>query len=307
MTAFVSRKLSCLFISIFIITTLSAQKGSEIFDSLKLIIPGAKLDKVSDQFSFTEGPAVDKAGNIYFTDQPNDKIWKYDVNGKLSLFMDKTGRSNGLYIDSRGSIIACADNKDELWAITPQKRITVLLKDFEGHRFNGPNDLWIDKKGGIYFTDPYYQREYWDRNKPDIEGQKVYYLAKGKKEAVMVDDQLKQPNGIVGSHDGKYLYVADIGDSKTYRYKINPDATLSERTILFSEGSDGMTLDSKGNIYITGNGVTVYSRRGVKIGHIPVPSEWTANLCFGGKDRKTLFITAKESVYIIKMNVRGVE
>jgi gluconolactonase len=289
------------------IISFSQQENKEIFDSLKLVAANAKLIKVSGQFSFTEGPAVDKSGNIYFTDQPNDKIWKYDINGKLSLFMENTGRSNGLYIDSKGNIIACADNKDELWSISPKKKVTVLIKSFEGHRFNGPNDLWIDAKGGIYFTDPYYQRDYWDRTKPDIEGQKVYYLAKGKKEAIIVDDKLKQPNGIVGSPDGKILYVADIGDSKTYRYKINTDASLGERELLFNQGSDGMTLDNEGNIYITGQGVTIYNKDGIKIGHIPVPAEWTANVCFGGKDRKTLFITAKESVYIIKMNVWGVE
>lgn len=289
------------------IISLAQQENKEISDSLKLVAANAKLVKVSSQFSFTEGPAVDKKGNIYFTDQPNNKIWKYDINGNLSLFMENTGRSNGLYIDNKGNIIACADNKNELWSISPKKKVTVLLKSFEGHRFNGPNDLWIDKRGGIYFTDPYYQREYWDRKKPDIEGQKVYYLAKGKKEATIVDDQFTQPNGIVGSPDGKYLYVADIGAGKTYRYDINGDATLSNRQLLFSQGSDGMTLDNEGNIYITGQGVTIYNKDGIKIGHIPVPAGWTANVCFGGKDRKTLFITAMESVYTIKMNVRGVE
>ena len=295
-----------LFLSISLITN-AQQAKEEIFDSLKLIGTKAKLIKVSGQFTFTEGPAVDKKGNIYFTDQPNDKIWKYDINGKLSMFMDKTGRSNGLYFDKNGNIISCADNKDELWRISPDKKVTVLLSNYDGHRLNGPNDLWIDAKGGIYFTDPYYQREYWDRKQPDIDGQKVYYLPKGKKEAVIVDDQLKQPNGIVGTPDGKTLYVADIGDWKMYKYHINEDASLSDRELLFPQGSDGMTLDNKGNIYVTGKGVTIYNKDGVKIGHIPVPGDWTANVCFGGRDRKTLFITAKESVYIIKMNIKGVE
>jgi len=295
-----------LFLSISLITN-AQQAKEEIFDSLKLINAKAKLIKVSGQFTFTEGPAVDKKGNIYFTDQPNDKIWKYDINGKLSMFMDKTGRSNGLYFDKNGNIISCADNKDELWRISPDKKVTVLLSNYDGHRLNGPNDLWIDAKGGIYFTDPYYQREYWDRKQPEIDGQKVYYLAKGKKEAVIVDDQLKQPNGIVGTPDGKTLYVADIGDWKMYKYHINEDASLSDRELLFPQGSDGMTLDNKGNIYVTGKGVTIYNKDGVKIGHIPVPGDWTANVCFGGRDRKTLFITAKESVYIIKMNIKGVE
>ncbi|MEJ0106829.1 MAG: SMP-30/gluconolactonase/LRE family protein [Bacteroidota bacterium] len=288
-------------------TAFCQQNNDILFDSLKVVAPGAKLNKVSSQFTFTEGPATDKKGNIYFTDQPNDKIWKYGIDGKLSLFMEKTGRSNGLYFDHKGNLIACADNKDELWSISPEKKVTVLLNNFEEHRLNGPNDLWIDAKGGIYFTDPYYQRDYWDRKQPDIDGQKIYYLPAGKKKAVMMDDTFKQPNGIVGSPDGKYLFVADIGDNKTYRYKVNSDASLSDRKLLFSQGSDGMTLDNEGNIYVTGQGVTIYNKEGVKIGHIPVQAQWTANVAFGGKDRKILFITAMDAVYTLQMRVKGVE
>ncbi|WP_461100884.1 SMP-30/gluconolactonase/LRE family protein [Spirosoma koreense] len=276
-------------------------------DSITVVAPGATLKQISSQFTFTEGPAVNKKGDIYFTDQPNDKIWKYDTDGKLSLFMDKAGRSNGLYFDKQGNIISCADEKDELWAISPDKKVTVLMTDFKGQRMNGPNDLWIDPKGGIYMTDPYYQRDYWERKKPDIDGQKVYYLPKGKKEAILVDGDLKQPNGIVGTPDGKFLYVADIRDNKTYKYQISPDGTLTNRQLFLSQGSDGMTLDSQGNLYISGKGVTVYDPSGKKLGNIPVPSRWVGNVCFGGKDRKTLFITASESVYTLPMRVKGVE
>ena len=273
-----------------------------------LIAPGATLQLVSNQFSFTEGPAVDKKGNIFFTDQPNDKIWKYDTDGKLSVFLDKTGRSNGMYFDHKGNLLTCADEKNELWSISPEKKVTVLLNNFNALHFNGPNDLWIDNKDGIYFTDPYYQRPYWTRNTPDLKGEKVYYLPKGKKQAVAVAEDLLQPNGIVGTPDGNYLYVADIKDNKTYRYIINKNGNLQDKTLLIQQGSDGMTLDEKGNIYLTGNGgVTVYTKEGKKLLLIPVPSKWTANVCFGGKDRKTLFITASESVYIIAMNVKGVE
>lgn len=267
----------------------------------------ATLKKISDQFSFTEGPAVNKQGDIFFTDQPNDKIWKYSADGELSLFMDKTGRSNGLYFDKKGNIISCADEKNELWSISPDKKVKVLLSFFGGKKLNGPNDLWIDKSGGIYFTDPYYQRDYWTRKEPEIEGKRLYYLPAGKKEAVMVDDKFVQPNGIVGTPDGKYLYVADINDSKIYRYVIIGNGKLTDRKIFASEGSDGMTLDEKGNVYITGKGVTVYDASGFKIGNIPVPSGWVGNICFGGKDRKTLFITASESVYVLPMKVAGVE
>jgi gluconolactonase len=281
--------------------------NAQDLDSIKLVKPGAALVQVSKQFAFTEGPAVDKNGNIYFTDQPNDKIWKYDINGRLSVFMDKTGRSNGMYFDSKGRLVTCADEKNEIWAIGPGKKVSVLLTNFHGHRYNGPNDLWIDKKGGIYFTDPYYQRDYWERKKPDMKKQDVYYLANGQKEAVVVDSVLVQPNGIVGTPDGKYLYVADIGDNKTYKYKIKGNGGLGNRRLYVPQGSDGMTLDNRGNLYLTGKGVTIYDTAGLKIATIPVPSPWVGNICFGGKHRTVLFITASESVYTLQMRVKGVE
>ena len=272
-----------------------------------LIASGATLQLISNQFSFTEGSSVDKKGNIFFTDQPNDKIWKYDTDGKLSVFLDKTGRSNGTYFDHKGNLLTCADGRNEIWSIDKNGKVKILLKDYEGHRLNGPNDLWVDKKDGIYFTDPYYQRPYWERKSPDIKGEKVYYLPKAKKQPIVVAEDLLQPNGIVGTPDGKYLYVADIKDRKTYRYTINKDGSLSDKQLVIEQGSDGMTLDERGNIYLTGNGVTIYNKDGKKIMNISVPSKWTANVCFGGKDRKTLFITASESIYTIAMNVKGVE
>ena len=290
------------------LNSVAQQTGTPISDSIRVVKPGAMLRQVSTQFTFTEGPAVDKAGTVYFTDQPNDKIWTYDTSGKLSVFMDKTGRSNGLYMDKKGNLIACADQNNELWSISPKtKQVTVLMKDYQGKKMNGPNDLWIDRKGGIYFTDPYYQRPYWERKTPDLDGQKVYYLPAGKQEPILVDSDLKQPNGIVGTPDGKHLYVADIRASKTYKYDINPDGSLTNRQLYVSQGSDGMTLDNEGNVYLTGKGVTIYDPSGKKIGNIPVPSNWVGNICFAGKDRQTLFITASESIYTLPMQVKGVE
>lgn len=293
------------FIALLLIGT--AAFGAGPGDSLRVVKPGATLQQVSSQFKFTEGPAVDKQGNVYFTDQPNDKIWLYDTDGKLSVFMDKTGRSNGLYVDKSGNLIACADEQDQLWSITPKKAVTVLMTSYQGHRFNGPNDLWLDANGGIYFTDPYYQRPYWDRKQPDLPKQNVYYLPKGQKEAIVVDEDLMQPNGIVGTPDGTYLYVADIRANKTYKYQVGSDGRLTNRQLFVSQGSDGMTLDSQGNLYLSGRGVTVYDPSGQKLGTIPVPSPWVGNLCFGGKDRNVLFITASESVYTLAMAVKGVE
>lgn len=266
-----------------------------------------KPQLISRQFSFTEGASVDKKGNVFFTDQNNNKIWEYSTDGKLSVFLDSAGRSNGMYFDKKGNLVTCADEHEQLWSISPDRKVKVLLKDYQGHLMNGPNDIWIDNKGGIYMTDPYYQRPWWDRKKPDLDGQKVYYLPKGKSQPVIVDADYKQPNGIVGTPDGKFLYVADIGAKKTYKYHINKDGTLSDRAPFVEMGSDGMTLDANGNIYLTGKGVTIYSPEGKQIGHIPIPEPWTANLCFGGVNKDVLFITASTAIYTLKMNVKGVE
>jgi gluconolactonase len=270
-----------------------------------IIATGAVPKLISRQFKFTEGPAVDKKGAIFFTDQPNNQIWKYGTDGKLSIFLDPAGRSNGMYFDKKGNLITCADEHNQLWSISPKGKVTVLVKDYKGQQLNGPNDLWVHPKGGIYFTDPYYQREYWTRKKPEIEGQKVYYLAKGKMEAVPVIVNLKQPNGIIGTPDGKELYVADIGAGKTFSYTINSDGTLSNEKLFAAMGSDGMTIDERGNIYLTGAGVTVFNPQGKKIAHIAIPEKWTANVTFGGKSRTQLFITASEGIYVLEMKVKG--
>ena len=262
---------------------------------------------ISKQFSFTEGASVDKKGNVFFTDQPNNKIWEYSTDGQLSVFLDSAGRSNGMYFDKKGNLVTCADEHEQLWSISPDKKVKVLLKDYQGHLMNGPNDIWIDNKGGIYMTDPYYQRPWWTRTKSDLDGQKVYYLPKGKDKPFIVDADLKQPNGIVGTPDGKYLFVADIRDNKTYKYTINKDGTLTDRKLFVAQGSDGMTLDEKGNVYLTGKGVTIYDAEGKKIGHIDINEPWTANLCFGGTNKDVLFITASTAIYTMKMDVKGVE
>jgi gluconolactonase len=262
---------------------------------------------ISKQFSFTEGPSVDKKGNIFFTDQPNNKIWKYDTDGKLSMFLDNAGRANGTYFDNKGNLITCADEHDQLWSISPQKKITVLVGDLQGKLLNGPNDVWVAPNGGIYITDPYYQRDYWKRQKPDLDGQKVYYLPKGSHRLITVVSDMKTPNGIVGPTDGKYLYVSDLGSNKTFKYTIAANGTLVNKQLFVELGSDGMTMDSKGNVYLTGNGVTIFSPEGAKIAHIDIDEPWTGNLCFGGKNKDQLFITASKAIYILHMKVRGVE
>jgi gluconolactonase len=272
-----------------------------------LIASGAKLEKLAGDFSFTEGPACDQEGNIFFTDQPNNRIMKWSTDNKLSLFGENFGRANGMYFDRKGNLITCSDEKNELWSIAPDRKSTVLIKDFEGKRLNGPNDLWIAPNGGIYLTDPFYKRPWWDHQTMEQDGQYVYYLAPGASKLIKVVTDFKQPNGIIGTPDGKYLYIADIGDNKTWRYSINEDGTLAGKKLFTELGSDGMTIDNEGNIYLTGKGVTIFDPDGVLIGKIPIEEDWTANICFGGKDRHLLFITASKSVYGLKMRTKGVQ
>ena len=300
---------TCCLLLLFVTISCTAlcQSDTALNAAADVVDMNSKATLIAKKFAFTEGASVDRHGNVFFTDQPNDRIWEYDVNGQLSVFMDKAGRANGTYFDKKGNLLACADEHNELWLISPDKKVEKLLTNYRGHRLNGPNDVWIDKKGGIYFTDPYYQRPYWDRTTSDMPGQYVYYLPKGKTEPLMVATDLQQPNGIVGTPDGKQLYIADIKADKTYRYNIGKDGMLTGKQLVISQGSDGMTLDEKGNIYLTGKGVTVYNPSGKKIAHIDIPEPWTANLCFAGKDRMDLFITASEAIYTIRMKVKGVE
>lgn len=273
---------------------------------IKIIAPGATLQKLAGDFVFTEGPACDREGIVFFTDQPNDRIMKWSVDGKLTTYMQPCGRANGLSFDHEDNLWACADEKNELWRIDRAGKPTVIAKDYKGKLLNGPNDLWIKRGGGLYFTDPCYERPYWKRGPKEMD-ECVYYLAPDGTTLTRVIDDLKQPNGIIGTPDGKVLYVADIGARKTYRYTIQPDGSLKEKKLFCELGSDGLTIDSQGNIYLTGKGVSVFAPAGNKIEQIDVPEPWTANVCFGGKDRQTLFITASKSLYGLRMAVHGVD
>jgi gluconolactonase len=272
-----------------------------------VIADGAELVPADSGFSFTEGPAVDPDGNVYFTDQPNNRILKWATDGTVSVFMEDAGRSNGLFFDHEGRLIACADLENQLWSIdTASKEVTVLVNDFEGKKLNGPNDVWVDPQGGIYFTDPYYQRDYWTRTEAEMDVQQVYYLSPDRESLTVAAAEFVQPNGLVGTADGRTLFVADIGDRKTYRFTIGESGALTDRTLFTEMGSDGMSLDAEGNVYLTGRGVTVFNPRGEQIEHIPIEQRWTANVTFGGADRQTLFITAMGSVYTLPMKVKGV-
>ena len=292
-------------LSYYLLLCLGAVFSTGVQAAESIIAPGAKLEKLAGDFEFTEGPAADADGNVYFTDQPNDRILKYSVQGQLSTFLEPCGRSNGLCFDGQGNLLACADETNQLWSISMSGKISVLVERYEDKLLNGPNDVWVRPDGGIYFTDPFYKRPYWKRGPKEQDGECVYYLAPGHKGLRRVISDFRQPNGIIGTPDGKTLYVADIGASKSYSYSIQSDGSLTDKKLFCELGSDGMTIDSEGNVYLTGRGVSVFDKTGKEIEQIDVKEPWTANACFGGRDKSMLFITASKSLYGLRMRVKG--
>lgn len=271
-----------------------------------IIEPGAKVEKLAGDFAFTEGPTCDAAGNVFFTDQPNDRILKWSTDGKLSTWKQPAGRANGMFFDAKGNLIACADEKTALWSIAPDGKETVLVDSYNGKKLNGPNDVWVAPNGAMYLTDPFYLRTWWDhKERPqDLEG--VYYLSPDRKTFKRVISDYEKPNGIIGTPDGKTLFVADIQAHKTYGFDIQPDGSLTNKRLAASAGSDGMTIDTQGNLYLTNDrrGVRVFDKSGTEVGIIPVP-EMPANVSFGGKDHKTLFITARKGFYSVRTKYAG--
>jgi gluconolactonase len=307
--------------------------ASDIYDPLGLVAAGrhGQLVTLASGFSFTEGPAVDRHGNVYFTDQPNDRIYRWDAGTrKIALFLEGTGRANGMTFDREGNLIAAADMYGELWKIRPDRTHEVLVDNYRGKRLNGPNDVWINPtNGGIYLTDPIFPREYWDADDPRQQpwepthseqapqgkGGYVYYLPPGGRKLVRVTTEAmgwesdSWPNGVVGTPDGKKLYVNKwYYDNKggTWVFDIKPDGRLANMRKFTDWGGDGMSMDELGNVYISnGEGVLAFDPSGTLVLKIPTDSAATNNT-FAGRDGKTLFITGPaDRVSAIRMNVRG--
>lgn len=273
-----------------------------------VIATGAVLRELPGEYRFTEGPASDAGGNVYFTDQPNNRIHRWNAaDNTVETWLQPAGRANGLFMTADGQLLAAADERNQLWSIGPDRTVTVLVSEHDGALLNGPNDIWVDFSGNIFFTDPLYRRDYWDRE-PGAQqpGQYVYVLAAGQAQARVVLTEFEQPNGIVGSLDGRTLYVSDIGAGRTHAYDLREDGTLTNERLFCNQGSDGMTVDNAGNVYLTGDGVTVFNSLGEQIEQIEVPQSWTANVAFGGENHDMLFITASTAIYGLKMRVRGV-
>ncbi|MFC1561195.1 SMP-30/gluconolactonase/LRE family protein [Candidatus Latescibacterota bacterium] len=311
------KKWFCLMVLFFVVATMGCRKElasgvnkkeikiqadtSAVAEKSSVIAPGAKVEKLASGFRWAEGPAVDAAGNIFFTDYRNQRIFKWSLDGKLSTFLENSGGANGLVFDKDGNLLACAVNKRQIISIDPQGRITMLADKCDNKRLNETNDLWLDQKGGIYFTDPHFERG----TEIEQDGEHVYYLTPNRKKVICVINDMNRPNGIICTPDNKLLYVAEYFKDETFVYTINADGTLSNKKLFAPEGSDGMTMDTQGNIYLTRRAISVYDSAGNKIETIEVP-EHPANVCFGGKDKRTLFITASSSLYSLRMRVKGI-
>ncbi len=262
--------------------------------------PDAILVQIGSGYQFTEGPATDDWGNIYFSDIETSVIYMWRPDGSITTYLTNTGGANGLFIDGTGNLIACEGDNGRVVSIDLPGSTTVIADQYDGLVFNKPNDLWVTPDNGIYFSDPAYNVSL------SQDGEHVYYITPDGSNVIRVIDDMIRPNGMIGTSDGSQLYVTDHGSGQTYVYDINVDGTLANKTLFAPIGGDGMTIDRQGNIYLAvANGIAVYDSSGNQIEMISTPQEPT-NVSFGGADHKTLFITARSYVYTIQMQVEGV-
>ena len=266
----------------------------------------SELEKLAGDLTFTEGPAVDAQGNVYFTDIPNHLILIWTLDDKLDTFRVNSGRANGLYFDKDENLLVCEGEKGQISSTSTDGDYKVIATQYNGKRFNQPNDIWPDGKGGVYFTDPIYGSEGTELPQ---DGMHVYYINPDHTSVMRVCDDLEKPNGVIGTPDGKILYVTDAQAGKTYKYDIQEDGSLANKTLFVEVGCDGMTIDKAGNVYLTTSGkqaIDIFSPLGELLESIAVP-EKPSNLCFSGADRSQLFITARTSIYRIKLDAEGVD
>lgn len=275
--------------------------GSALAQGSDLVAPGAEVELLTDGFIFTEGPAADAAGNVYFSDIPANTNYVWTNDGELQTFRTDSNGTNGLFFDRNWQLFAAEGGAGRITALDSDGQATVIVGEHDGQRFNSPNDLWVDASGGIYFTDP----RYGDESNNPQPGYYVYYLAPGADDAEAIITDLVKPNGIIGTRDGQTLYVADHLGNETYAYDITAPGEISNKRLLASQGSDGLTLDERGNLYLTGgNTITVYTPAGELIDTLTFPLA-PANMTFGGPGRDVLYVTARSGLFALPMNVKG--
>lgn len=271
--------------------------------------PIGEIKKLHTGFDFTEGPAADTHGNIFFSDIPKATIHNIDPTGKLSVFTDKSNTSNGLMFNAKGEMIACEmDGAIAAWDVAKKARRVVTDK-YMGKRYNAPNDLVVDKVGGVYFTDPTFRAPM-----PLPQGKAAVYYVNAQGDVTRLIDNLPNPNGVRLSPDEKTLYVIPSGQADMMSYPVEAPGkigagkvycTLEQPKGKKGGGGDGLAVDSNGNLYITSAlGLQVFDPAGKMLGVIGFP-EQPSNATFGGPDLKTLYVTARKSIYTAQMEVRG--
>lgn len=286
-------------------------------DPPPFVAPGAKLEKLWGSGEFTEGPAEGPDGNVYFSDIGN-RIMRFDPRtGDTAVFRNPSGRSNGLKFDAAGRLIACEGANEG-----GRRRVSITEKDgtvrtladrWEGKRFNSPNDLCLGAKGRVYFSDPRYVGD----EPREIPAEAVYRIDPDGKVARVTHD-VRKPNGLAISPDGKTLYVADSGSDpaaarQLVAYPLREDGTVGEKKVLHDfgrqRGIDGMTVAADGTIVATAGsgdsaGIYFFSPDGKKLGVLPTPED-PNNCCFAGPKRQTLYVTAGKSLYRIDLTLTG--
>ena len=286
----------------------------------KLAINSAKLEQLWTGARWVEGPAYFPAGRyLVFSDIPNDRLMRYDeTSGVVSVFREPSGNGNGNTVDREGRLVSCEHKGRRITRTEHDGSIIALATHFENRRFNSPNDIVVKSDGSIWFSDPTYgiDSEYEGDAAPSEIGQaNVYRLdpATGALNVVVTDRV--QPNGLAFSPDERILYVSDTGSSHVpghprtiTAYQVGPDNTLADpRTVAtLPDGAyDGFRVDANGNVWTSASGgVHCYAPDGTHIGTIRIP-ELVSNVCFGGRKRNRLFITAQTSLYAIYVNAQG--
>ena len=261
--------------------------------------------KLADGYRFTEGPAWDGKGNWFFSDIPNKTLHRLASDGNVTLVRTGQQASNGIVVDVSGRIVFCEVGGRRIVARSVGGQEVTVADRCDNHEIGMPNDLWLTRSGGIYFTIPKTNARRAKVVPPDAVDGTICFIDQRDNSVRNVGIGLKSPNGIVGTSDGRYLYVADPVSKKCWRYTITDDGSLTDQRVAADQGSDGLAVDEMGNLYTTSpQGITVYSPDGEFVTTIKIP-ERPANMKFGGKDGRTLLITARTGVYAVEMRIKG--
>ncbi len=274
----------------------------------RLFNPSARIEKVTDGFEFTEGPAWSPKHLLLFSDIYGDRIYQWQPGGGKSVFRESAGNPNGLTFDPQGRLLICEQKKRRIVRLSESGEVTVLAHEWEGKALNCPNDVVVRRDGTIYFTDPYWK--FPPGSVQELTFQGLFRNRPDGKLFVEARD-FGLPNGIALSPDEKTLYIGDTRRRKISAFDVSRTGALSGQRMLADlqspeKGSvDGMKVDEQGNIYSTGpGGVWVISKSGEHLGTIVAP-EIPANCGWGDADYRTLYLTAPKSVYRVRANVRG--